>query len=84
MAAPTILVCGKGLPIATIPLSSVLETDSGTDGARWLRPLLCVETHAAGPAGVLPPAAGDRIRVTIDPIGTLENDVAQSWPLPAD
>jgi putative YjhG/YagF family dehydratase len=54
MAAPTILVCGKGLPIAIIPLSSVLETDSGADGARWLRPLLCVETHAAGPAGALP------------------------------
>jgi 2-dehydro-3-deoxy-D-arabinonate dehydratase len=36
--------------------------------------------------GVVPPdefslAAGDRIRITIDPIGTLENDVAQSGPL---
>jgi 2-dehydro-3-deoxy-D-arabinonate dehydratase len=39
--------------------------------------------------GVVPPdeftlAAGDRIRITIDPIGTLENDVVQSGPLPAD
>jgi 2-dehydro-3-deoxy-D-arabinonate dehydratase len=39
--------------------------------------------------GIVPPdefslAAGDRIRVIIDPIGTLENDVAQSGPLPAD
>ena len=38
--------------------------------------------------GVVPPdefslAAGDRIRITIDPIGTLENDVVQSGPLPA-
>ena len=36
--------------------------------------------------GVVPPddfslAAGDRIRITIDPIGTLENDVVQSGPL---
>jgi putative YjhG/YagF family dehydratase len=50
MVAPTILVCGKGHPIASIPLSSVLETDSGADAAHWLR----VETHAAGPAGALP------------------------------
>ena len=32
--------------------------------------------------GVVPPdaftlAAGDRVRITIDPIGTLENEVAQ-------
>jgi 2-dehydro-3-deoxy-D-arabinonate dehydratase len=38
--------------------------------------------------GIVPPdeftlAAGDRIRITIDPIGTLENEVAQSGPLPA-
>jgi 2-dehydro-3-deoxy-D-arabinonate dehydratase len=38
--------------------------------------------------GVVPPdefslAAGDRIRITIDPIGTLENDVVQSGPLAA-
>jgi len=36
--------------------------------------------------GIVPPdefslAAGDRIRITIDPIGTLENDVVQSGPL---
>jgi 2-dehydro-3-deoxy-D-arabinonate dehydratase len=39
--------------------------------------------------GVVPPdefslAAGDRIRITIDPIGTLENEVAQSGPLAAN
>ena len=39
--------------------------------------------------GVVPPdefslAAGDRIRITIDPIGTLENDVSQSGPLTAN
>ena len=39
--------------------------------------------------GIVPPdefslAPGDRIRITIDPIGTLENDVVQSGPLPAD
>ena len=39
--------------------------------------------------GVVPPddftlAAGDRIGITIDPIGTLENEVAQSGPLPAN
>jgi 2-dehydro-3-deoxy-D-arabinonate dehydratase len=39
--------------------------------------------------GIVPPdeftlTAGDRIRITIDPIGTLENDVVQSGPLPAD
>ena len=39
--------------------------------------------------GIVPPdefslAAGDRIRITIDPIGTLENDVVQSGPLPAN
>ena len=39
--------------------------------------------------GIVPPdeftlAAGDRVRITIDPIGTLENDVVQSGPLPAD
>ncbi len=38
--------------------------------------------------GVVPPdefslAAGDRIRITIDPIGTLENDVVQRGPLAA-
>jgi 2-dehydro-3-deoxy-D-arabinonate dehydratase len=38
--------------------------------------------------GIVPPdefslAAGDRIRITIDPIGTLENQVAQSGPLTA-
>jgi 2-dehydro-3-deoxy-D-arabinonate dehydratase len=38
--------------------------------------------------GVVPPdeftlTAGDRIRITIDPIGTLENDVVQSGPLAA-
>jgi 2-dehydro-3-deoxy-D-arabinonate dehydratase len=37
--------------------------------------------------GIVPPdefslAAGDRVRITIDPIGTLENDVVQSGPLP--
>jgi 2-dehydro-3-deoxy-D-arabinonate dehydratase len=37
--------------------------------------------------GVVPPddfslAPGDRIRITIDPIGTLENTVVQSGPLP--
>ncbi len=44
--APSILDCGKGLPIANIPLSSVLDT-SGAD-------LFRVTTHARGPAGVLP------------------------------
>lgn len=39
--------------------------------------------------GVVPPdefslAAGDRIRITIDPIGTLENEVTQSGPQTAD
>ena len=39
--------------------------------------------------GIVPPdefslVAGDRIRITIDPIGTLENDVVKSGPLPAD
>jgi 2-dehydro-3-deoxy-D-arabinonate dehydratase len=39
--------------------------------------------------GVVPPdefslAAGDRIRITIDPIGILENEVAQSGPLAAN
>lgn len=39
--------------------------------------------------GIVPPdefslAAGDRIRITIDPIGTLENDVVQSGPLTAN
>jgi 2-dehydro-3-deoxy-D-arabinonate dehydratase len=39
--------------------------------------------------GVVPPddftlAAGDRIRITIDPIGTLENAVVQCGPLPTD
>ena len=39
--------------------------------------------------GIVPPdefslAAGDRVRITIDPIGTLENDVVQSGPLPAN
>jgi 2-dehydro-3-deoxy-D-arabinonate dehydratase len=39
--------------------------------------------------GIVPPdefslAVGDRIRITIDPIGTLENDVVQSGPLTRD
>jgi len=39
--------------------------------------------------GIVPPddstlAPGDNIRITIDPIGTLENEVAQGGPLPAD
>jgi 2-dehydro-3-deoxy-D-arabinonate dehydratase len=39
--------------------------------------------------GIVPPdefslAAGDRIRITIDPIGTLENDVVQNGPLTAN
>jgi 2-dehydro-3-deoxy-D-arabinonate dehydratase len=39
--------------------------------------------------GIVPPdefslAAGDRVRITIDPIGTLENHIVQSGPLPAD
>jgi 2-dehydro-3-deoxy-D-arabinonate dehydratase len=39
--------------------------------------------------GIVPPdefslAAGDRIRITIDPIGTLENDVVQNGPLAAN
>jgi 2-dehydro-3-deoxy-D-arabinonate dehydratase len=39
--------------------------------------------------GVVPPddftlAPGDRIRITIDPIGTLENSVVQCGPLPRD
>src|ERR1017187_9286496 len=38
--------CGKDFPIKDIPLSSVLETDDAN--------LLRVETHATGPAGVLP------------------------------
>jgi putative YjhG/YagF family dehydratase len=38
--------CGKDFPITNIPLSSVLETDDSS--------LLRVETHAPGPAGVLP------------------------------
>src|SRR5580693_4225029 len=46
MAAPTILVCGKGLPIANIPLSSVLDCE----GSHLLR----VNTHAPGPSGALP------------------------------
>ena len=46
MAAPTILISGKGPPIANIPLSSVLESDGSH--------LLSVDTHAAGPAGALP------------------------------
>jgi fumarylacetoacetate (FAA) hydrolase family protein len=29
-------------------------------------------------------APGDKIRITIDPIGTLENSVVQCGPLPAD
>jgi putative YjhG/YagF family dehydratase len=37
---------GKDFPIKDIPLSSVLETDDAS--------LLRVETHATGPAGVLP------------------------------
>jgi putative YjhG/YagF family dehydratase len=44
--APTILVCGKGLLIANISLSSVLESDDSQ--------LRSVNTHAAGPAGALP------------------------------
>ena len=49
-AAATILECGKGFPIETISLSSVLGADAetGADG------LLRVATHARGPAGVLP------------------------------
>jgi 2-dehydro-3-deoxy-D-arabinonate dehydratase len=36
--------------------------------------------------GIVPPddfslAAHDKIRITIDPVGTLENDVVQSGPL---
>src|SRR5580692_8087133 len=46
MAAPTILVCGKGLPIASIPLSSVLDSEDSQ--------LLRVNTHAPGPTGILP------------------------------
>jgi putative YjhG/YagF family dehydratase len=46
MAAPTILISGKGPPIANIPLSSVLESDGSH--------LLSVDTHAAGPSGALP------------------------------
>jgi len=39
--------------------------------------------------GVVPPdefslVAGDKVRITIDPIGTLENGVVQCGPLPAD
>jgi 2-dehydro-3-deoxy-D-arabinonate dehydratase len=39
--------------------------------------------------GIVPPdefslAAGDRVRITIDPIGTLENEVVQSGPLTAN
>jgi 2-dehydro-3-deoxy-D-arabinonate dehydratase len=39
--------------------------------------------------GVVPPdefslTAGDKIRITIDPIGTLENEVVQSGPLTAN
>jgi len=39
--------------------------------------------------GIIPPdeftlVAGDKVRITIDPIGTLENEVVQSGPLPAD
>ncbi len=46
----TILICGKRLPIATISLSSVLETDFGTGDLSLLR----VNTRAPGPAGALP------------------------------
>jgi putative YjhG/YagF family dehydratase len=46
----TILICGKRLPIATISLSSVLETDFETDDNSLLR----VSTRAPGPAGALP------------------------------
>jgi putative YjhG/YagF family dehydratase len=46
MAAPTILVCGKGPPIASIPLSSVLDSEDSQ--------LSCVNTHAPGPSGALP------------------------------
>jgi putative YjhG/YagF family dehydratase len=46
MASPTILVCGKGLPITSIPLISVLDSEDSH--------LLHVNTHAAGPAGELP------------------------------
>jgi 2-dehydro-3-deoxy-D-arabinonate dehydratase len=39
--------------------------------------------------GIIPPdeftlLAGDKVRITIDPIGTLENEVVQTGPLPAD
>ena len=39
--------------------------------------------------GIVPPdefslAVGDRIRITIDPIGALENEVVQNGPLPRD
>jgi len=39
--------------------------------------------------GIIPPdeftlLAGDKVRITIDPIGTLENDVVQTGPLPAE
>ncbi len=39
--------------------------------------------------GIVPPddftlAPGDRVRITIDPIGTLENDVVQGRLAPAD
>jgi len=42
----TILISGKGLLIATIPLISVLEGDASH--------LLSIDTHAAGPSGALP------------------------------
>src|SRR5580698_6152374 len=49
MAAPTILVSGKGSTIANIPLKSVLESDDSH--------LLSVNTHAPGPSGALPLSA---------------------------
>ncbi|MGB7264933.1 MAG: YjhG/YagF family D-xylonate dehydratase [Terracidiphilus sp.] len=46
--AHSILICGKVLPIAGIPLSSILETDAD---------LQSVATHAPGPKGALPLSA---------------------------
>jgi len=70
-----ILDCGKGLPVANIPLSSVLETHADADDSSLFR----VATHAPGPAGSLPLTAEMLVTQPSGNLFGLTQDAAMGW-----